>query len=51
MDIWIYGFMDIWIYGYMIIFYMGIWIYLSQETLETNGIYDTLDMGTLNGTE
>ena len=35
----------------MIYGYMDICIYLSLETLETHDIYDTPDLGTLNGTE
>ena len=45
--------MVIWIYEYMLYGYMDIYIYMyvSLETLETHDIYDTPDMGTLNGTE
>ena len=43
--------MVIWIYEYMLYGYMDIYIMLSLETLETHEIYDTPDMGTLNGTE
>ena len=55
MDIYIYEYLVIWLYGYMNICYMGlciyIYIYVSLETLETHDIYDTPDMGTLNGTD